>query len=713
MSTSTELDRRSEQSVEGAPSKAKAAVVRPLNDQVFKKDGALREDRLGRNELAQQIAGIIGAVEPPFTAAVYGSWGEGKTHLLHNVKQRVDADDDFYTVWFDLWEHQFDVNPVVAMLQTAQEVRRSSGAMNWNEIAHRVKEVTAALLWTAADVLTPSVVFSGLDPAAELKLDGNAISQAWQRNRHDQLQARMRVQEDQVKLQALFKDALDSLAGGRKIVFFIDDLDRCLPERIVDLLEKIKLYMCHPKCVFMLAIDPQAVVQAIDQVKEYKNLGIAEHYLEKMVQVAFDLPLVASGKKETFIRKMLCDAANRFPDIPTLTDEEIEVIVPMWRAAFEDSEVDATTRLMIRTINTFVIDHAVAMGQSAPIQHETPVKYDFPNRLEGYDPRVAAVLAAMKTCYRDVYAGLRSNHDKRAERLAYLLNGPQKDPDDPTKVDLRRDDIDGIFGGRGDGFLQEVRRVGLNVSGQAAETHFKLAGSSGAAPLVDSAESFSSRIPRSSGSALDLVEFEERTPSSAENVAEQQRLIRYGAKSVSLSGYEWRVLVGPEEGHGRALLLSDRIVGKGPYNREQVDVTWETCDLRRWLNGQFMASLGRPMWEQVEEGPVENPDNPFFGTPGGRATSDRAFLLSLEEMMRYLAGQQKPNWGTIGRQDFRSGQLIALTEDNNKSWWWLRSPGRNPGGASFVFAVGLVLVDASTHVSSASGGVRPALWLNV
>jgi hypothetical protein len=680
----------------GGAAPAPAPVTKPLNDQVvaYGQDGAvtLLPDRLDRDGLAQQIADVIRAVDPPFTVAIYGPWGEGKTHLLRSVQAKVDAAVDpltgqpaFHTVWFDLWEHQADVNPVVALLQTARDHHAYP-----SEVLARIGDVIEPLLWTAADVASDFEVGFG---QVTVKTGGSASH--WKRHRKERLQARRRVQDDQVRLQGLFRAALDGLAGDRKLAFFIDDLDRCLPERVIDVLEKIKLFMAHPKCVFVLAADADAVVQAIREVKRYKDPAIAEHYLEKMVQVAFDLPPVAAATKDAYLKALLAEAANHMSLLPTLTETQIEQIAALWRPAFEDPKVDASTRLMIRTVNTFVVDHAIVMGQ--------PGKGEYQPKVTGYDPRVMAVLAAIKTCYRAEFRELRARHDQRPDLLAYLLNAPKED--NPARTVWPE-----VFPERGGAFLRAVQAAGLEVSAELAEACFRLAGAAGAGAAPDTG-------PRST---LGLVEFERRAQSTAAEVAAVQRQILAGGEGwagspdavVRLSGYNWRVLaLADQDGHRQALLLADRVIGTGPYHRELARVTWETCDLRHWLNGEFLMALGEPVWTQIAQVRVDNLPNPVWDIPGGHPTTDRVFLLSLQEAVQHLAGNPQVEWPDYKDRVFQHDGLVARDENNQSAWWWLRSPGNDGGHAAFVRYGGSVGDIGS--VIDAAGGVRPALTIRI
>ncbi|MDR3068333.1 MAG: DUF6273 domain-containing protein [Cellulomonas sp.] len=203
------------------------------------------------------------------------------------------------------------------------------------------------------------------------------------------------------------------------------------------------------------------------------------------------------------------------------------------------------------------------------------------------------------------------------------------------------------------------------------------------------------------------MDYQTRPPSSAEDVAAVSRQVVAGSSLVRLSGIDWRVL--EVTGH-RTLLLADRVIGTGPYHDVtwEADVTWEQCDLRQWLNGQFLDSLGQPLASRVLRTKVVNRPNPAWRRPGGEDTEDQVFLLSMEEAADWLTGEH-PRWTSF--RWFKSDKLIARYEDGSSAWWWLRSPGDETDRAALVSHVGN-LRDYGGRVS-ASGGVRPAFWLKL
>ncbi|MDR3277874.1 MAG: DUF6273 domain-containing protein, partial [Oscillospiraceae bacterium] len=125
--------------------------------------------------------------------------------------------------------------------------------------------------------------------------------------------------------------------------------------------------------------------------------------------------------------------------------------------------------------------------------------------------------------------------------------------------------------------------------------------------------------------------------------------------------------------------------------------TWETSDIRKWLNGSFYSgAFSGGEKRGIAETTISNPDNAERGTYGGNKTSDKVFLLSLDEAERYFSnkGDRAANYG------------------NDGAWWWLRSPGGYDYLAAYVYRGGYVGVGGD-YVFGGSGGVRPAIYINL
>lgn len=108
-----------------------------------------------------------------------------------------------------------------------------------------------------------------------------------------------------------FTELLDA-TNFKRLVVIIDDLDRCSPERIIENLEAIKLFLNVPKTAFVIGADPRIVKYAIEyRYKNNKeieddNSRIIIDYLEKLIQLPHSLPRLSESEVETYISMLIC-----------------------------------------------------------------------------------------------------------------------------------------------------------------------------------------------------------------------------------------------------------------------------------------------------------------------------------------------------------------------------------------------------------------------
>ncbi len=144
------------------------------------------------------------------------------------------------------------------------------------------------------------------------------------------------------------------------------------------------------------------------------------------------------------------------------------------------------------------------------------------------------------------------------------------------------------------------------------------------------------------------------------------------------------------------------------YNEEYTDITWKDCDLRKWLNHEFLkAAFSEEEQQRIKLSEVANDDNRVFRTRGGNNTQDRVFCLSLAEAERYFKNDSE----RLCRPTAHARNQGAWADDRSGCcYWWLRSPGAYQDVASCVDADG-ALYPYGDLVGDDDFAVRPALRL--
>ena len=164
-----------------------------------------------------------------------------------------------------------------------------------------------------------------------------------------------------------------------------------------------------------------------------------------------------------------------------------------------------------------------------------------------------------------------------------------------------------------------------------------------------------------------------------------------------------------------AFIISKCALECQPYNTTDINVTWETCTLRSWLNGTFYnTAFSTAEKAKILTTTVVNSDNPTYGTDGGSNTQDKVFLLSINEANMYFANDTArmcvPTAYALAQGAFVT-RYYAIG-DTATCLWGLRSPGDEGSWAADVDVAGMV-DDYGGAVSSARIAVRPAMWIDL
>ena len=172
---------------------------------------------------------------------------------------------------------------------------------------------------------------------------------------------------------------------------------------------------------------------------------------------------------------------------------------------------------------------------------------------------------------------------------------------------------------------------------------------------------------------------------------------------------EWIVM--KKEGN-QVLLLSKYVLDAKPYNKEWEDVTWETSDIRQWLNNEFYTTaFNKAEKAKIQTSLIKNEDNSEYGTSGGNDTEDKVFLLS-EKEADTLFSDEEERIAKATEYAEKLGVDINENSEEKGAWWWLRSPGNDSFYAALVNYYGWVDRDG-IGVNCNVYGVRPALHLNL
>ncbi|MBQ7384744.1 MAG: TIR domain-containing protein [Clostridia bacterium] len=172
---------------------------------------------------------------------------------------------------------------------------------------------------------------------------------------------------------------------------------------------------------------------------------------------------------------------------------------------------------------------------------------------------------------------------------------------------------------------------------------------------------------------------------------------------------EWLVL---EVKDGRALLVSKYAIECKSYHSTPVavDVTWESCSLRTWLNNDFFSSsFSDEEKEIIATATVPSDINNTYFTDGGNYTLDKVFLLSMTEARNYFYDDAARKCQAT---PYVCANGASLSRKDSYCYWWLRTPGHSQHNATYIDDYGKTNMSGDA-VNSKVYAVRPALWVEL
>jgi hypothetical protein len=233
-------------------------------------DNETRIDLLGFDFLVDELLVILRDQRLlPVTVGVAGDWGSGKTSLVCMAEAALVDDPKVLTVNFSPWQFE-DYEDVKTALMAAvigalQERSRADEKFNEKTKKRLGGLVRRVNLFGAATAVGRAAL---LAHGADLPPEVNALA-GTQLLKPEPAEDGGQAEPDRLHSIAEFRNEFAALMADlgddlQALVVFIDDLDRCLPDTIVDTFEAIRLFLHVPKTAYVIAADQRIVQAAIE-----------------------------------------------------------------------------------------------------------------------------------------------------------------------------------------------------------------------------------------------------------------------------------------------------------------------------------------------------------------------------------------------------------------------------------------------------------------
>lgn len=325
------------------------------------------EDKFGYEEFARAITKKISASmlmgATPLTIGIHGAWGTGKSSFLKLTQKELEK-EGIRPIWFNAWKYNQEENLWSALLQKILDdaplnysfflrplikLRLNLLYVNFGAGALEVTKKTIALILRLALVILGAGIALGFF-SIQLSEILIFLSSFFPKNNafvtnffqpkvarwisaliafvaanpktiYDLFSTNLGIDISKFQKKRAYKDHISFLdnfdkdfrriikitSNKKPLVIFIDDLDRCLPEKAMQVLEAIKLFLDVENCIFLIAVDREVIERAVylRYAEQSKNISentaessvekvnihyLAQSYLEKIIQLPFNIP---------------------------------------------------------------------------------------------------------------------------------------------------------------------------------------------------------------------------------------------------------------------------------------------------------------------------------------------------------------------------------------------------------------------------------------
>jgi len=382
------------------------------------------EPELGKTVLdfpkyIETLSNIIESTKPRYTIGIFGKWGTGKTTLMDNIQKRLDK--QYNCLYFNAWRFEGEKrNATYPLMLSILEKLFNTPAVRagFDDIKKGEKESFGKKFFR---------VLNAINVSGSVGIPGGSLDISLDRGKLEKKYEGLSVED----INNFFKEIKSPLVEGIKIlrddlipmikdvkgknkelklIVFIDDLDRCTPEKAAQVLESIKVFFDTKGIVFVLGLSKEIVEAAIDiKYDKFEKLGIfsGSDYIKKIIQVPFVLPTWTRKDIKKYLETMIGNHEDT--TFKEFFNKNSEIIA---------DAVEKNPREVKRLLNNFILSRKI---------FDEDVKIEYPKKYsnESKNPfnlkllLIQSLSSRWRWFYDDIFRSVKIVPDIREELAHY------------------------------------------------------------------------------------------------------------------------------------------------------------------------------------------------------------------------------------------------------------------------------------------------------
>lgn len=258
------------------------------------------QDLIGRESVVEKICNLIDVLKKDqnICISIDGEWGSGKTFVLGMLEEQLSQKEEYILIRYDAWENTFYSDPLLAILSCVIDGTKdyfSQVGMDRNRIKGAAKATVDTVAKVMPHVDTAKNIITGLIQIIKsfnCPIDTSTLENF---KSYQTLLKDTKEVLNQITQYGEFRDKQS------KLILLVDEIDRCLPDEQLKILERLHHLFQVNNCAVIVAMNQNSVAQTVQTI-----YGInGEEYLRKFFDITFRLETAADLYLENLLQKFL------------------------------------------------------------------------------------------------------------------------------------------------------------------------------------------------------------------------------------------------------------------------------------------------------------------------------------------------------------------------------------------------------------------------
>lgn len=243
-------------------------------------------DKFHREDFINNLMTVLHTYDSSLVLSIDSSWGTGKTTFIKMWETHLKNDTDFKPIYFNAWENDDSLDPLVPLISLMSDELISENGAKFKDsklfkIGSKIlkKGVPSILKSATHGLLDLSEISISKDTEKDIEGYSSKIGETI-----------FDDYKEKSSLKKQFKKALMEYQQSinKKVIIFIDELDRCRPLYAIETLERIKHFFDLDNFIFILAMDKTQLSHSVSTI--YGNDMDSVGYLRRFIDLEFTLP---------------------------------------------------------------------------------------------------------------------------------------------------------------------------------------------------------------------------------------------------------------------------------------------------------------------------------------------------------------------------------------------------------------------------------------